>query len=122
MTANTPDEQLAAEQESAASATAAAPSGRTPSPFDDPEYRIAVVDLLGGLAYSELSAFERLTDDAKQAPSLEDKVALATMAAEEFGHFRRLIARGQQVSLELLDPVAGFRIDQAVHDPGRMLR
>jgi hypothetical protein len=60
------------------------------SPFDDPAYRTAVVDLLGGLAYSELSAFERLTDDAKQAPSLQDKVALATMAAEEFGHFRRL--------------------------------
>ena len=65
----------------------------TTSPFDDPDYRIAVIDLLGGLAYSELSAFERLTDDAKKAPSLEDKVALASMAAEEFGHFRKLLDR-----------------------------
>lgn len=63
------------------------------SPFDDPDYRVAVIDLLGGLAYSELSAFERLTDDAKKAPSLEDKVALASMAAAEFGHFRSLVDR-----------------------------
>ena len=43
----------------------AAPVG-TPamSAFEDPAYRVAVVDLLGGLAYSELSAFERLTEDA----------------------------------------------------------
>jgi hypothetical protein len=75
------------------SETIAAAAGPAVAPFDDPEYRVAVVDLLGGLAYSELSAFERLTDDAKQAPSLADKVALASMAAEEFAHFRRLVER-----------------------------
>jgi hypothetical protein len=58
--------------------------------FDDPAYLVAVVDLLGGLAYSELSAFERLTEDASSAPTLQDKVALAAMAAAEFGHFERL--------------------------------
>ena len=69
----------------------AAPVG-TPamSAFEDPAYRVAVVDLLGGLAYSELSAFERLTEDASSAPTLQDKVALAAMAAAEFGHFERL--------------------------------
>ncbi len=62
-----------------------------PSPLDaDPAYRVAVVDLLGGLAYSELSAFERLTEDATTAPTLQDKVALAAMAVREFGHFERL--------------------------------
>lgn len=60
------------------------------SAFEDPAYRVAVVDLLGGLAYSELSAFERLTEDASSAPTLQDKVALAAMAAAEFGHFERL--------------------------------
>ncbi len=58
--------------------------------FDDPEYRVAVVDLLGGLAYSELTAFERLTEDATGAPTLWDKAALASMAVAEFGHFERL--------------------------------
>jgi tRNA-(MS[2]IO[6]A)-hydroxylase (MiaE)-like len=60
------------------------------SAFDDAAYRVAVVDLLGGLAYSELTAFERLTEDATTAPTLEDKVALASMAVAEFGHFERL--------------------------------
>ena len=34
----------------------------------DADYRLAVVDLLGAIAYGELSAFERLVDDAKLAP------------------------------------------------------
>ena len=45
--------------------------------FDDPDYRLAVVDLLGAIAYGELSAFERLVDDAKLAPTLRDKVEMA---------------------------------------------
>lgn len=56
----------------------------------DPDYRRAIIDLLGGLAYSELSAFERLAEDAAQAPTLPDTAALAAMAAAEFGHFQRL--------------------------------
>ena len=50
----------------------------------------ATVDLLGVLAYGELTAFERLASDAQLAPTITDKVALATMAAAEFGHFRQL--------------------------------
>ncbi|MDQ3096309.1 MAG: ferritin-like domain-containing protein, partial [Actinomycetota bacterium] len=38
-----------------------------------------------------LSAFERLTEDAGSAPTLEDKVALAAMAAGEFTHFEDLV-------------------------------
>ena len=41
----------------------------------------AVVDLLGVLAYGELVAFERTAADASLAPTLEDKAALARMAA-----------------------------------------
>lgn len=50
----------------------------------------ATVDLLGVLAYGELTAFERLASDARLAPSVADKAALATMAAAEFGHFQKL--------------------------------
>ena len=53
----------------------------------------AVVDLLGVLAYGELTAFERLADDARFAPTLADKAALAEMAVAEFGHFRLLHGR-----------------------------
>ena len=50
----------------------------------------ATVDLLGVLAYGELTAFERLASDARLAPSIADKAALATMAAAEFAHFTQL--------------------------------
>lgn len=48
------------------------------------------MDLLAVLAYGELSAFERLAGDARLAPSVADKAALATMANAEFGHYRQL--------------------------------
>ena len=58
----------------------------------------AVVDLLGLIAYGELTAFERLATDARMAATLTDKIALAAMAAAEFAHFeaisRALRARG----------------------------
>ncbi|EHK88302.1 ferritin-like fold-containing protein [Saccharomonospora azurea] len=60
-----------------------------------------VVDLLGVLAYSELSAFDRLAEDARTAPSLAGRAALASMAAAEMGHYglleRYLSDRGVSV-------------------------
>jgi hypothetical protein len=56
----------------------------------DPQYRAAVVDLLGVLAYGELAAFERLADDSKLAPTLSDKAELAAMASAEFHHFEQV--------------------------------
>jgi rubrerythrin len=53
----------------------------------------AVVDLLGGLAYAELTAFDRLAEDARLAPTLSGRAALARMAAAEIGHHGRLTAR-----------------------------
>jgi 1,2-phenylacetyl-CoA epoxidase catalytic subunit len=42
------------------------------------------------LAYGELSAFDRLAEDARGAPSLAGRAALSAMAAAEMGHFRLL--------------------------------
>jgi hypothetical protein len=81
----TPDEKTPAVTAIAAQDWAAASA--------DPRYRAAVVDLLGALAYGELAAFERLAEDAKLAPTLEDKAELAAMAAAEFHHFERLRGR-----------------------------
>ena len=52
--------------------------------------RAAAVDLLGVLAYGELSAFDRLAEDARAAPTLSGRAALSSMAAAEIGHFRLL--------------------------------
>ena len=56
----------------------------------DPRAQIAVIDLLGALAYGELSAFDRLAEDARGAPSLAGRAALSAMAAAEMGHFQLL--------------------------------
>jgi rubrerythrin len=53
----------------------------------------AVVDLLGVLAYAELTAFDRLAEDARMAPTLDGRAALARMAAAEIGHHCRLHER-----------------------------
>src|ERR671926_144074 len=50
----------------------------------------ATVDLLGVLAYGELSAFDRLAEDAGHAPTLGGRGAPSSMAAAEIGHFRVL--------------------------------
>jgi hypothetical protein len=62
-----------------------------------------VLDLLGLMAYAQLVAFFRLTDDAALAVSLADKAALAEMAVAEFGHFQLL--RGRITELHA-DPAA----------------
>ena len=49
-----------------------------------------VVDLLGALAYGELSAFDRLAEDARTAPTLAGRAALSQMAAAEIGHYALL--------------------------------
>lgn len=48
------------------------------------------MDLLGFIAYGEVSAFDRLAHDARSAPTLADRSEVARMAAAEFGHYERL--------------------------------
>ncbi|MCA1984561.1 ferritin-like fold-containing protein [Nocardioides nematodiphilus] len=50
----------------------------------DPRYRAAIIDLLGAIAYGEISAAERLSEDAGRAPSLGDKVELLQLAHAQF--------------------------------------
>jgi hypothetical protein len=56
-----------------------------------------VIDLLGVLAYGELTAFERLAADAAMAPTIDDKAALAGMATAEYRHV--LVIRDRLVEL-----------------------
>ncbi|HZS22423.1 MAG TPA: ferritin-like fold-containing protein [Pseudonocardiaceae bacterium] len=64
--------------------------------------REGVIDLLGVLAYGELSAFDRLAEGARSAPTLAGRAAMASMAATEIGHFRLIEAylRARDVSVE----------------------
>jgi hypothetical protein len=60
----------------------------------------AVVDLLGALAYGELTAFVRLAEDAELAPTLPDKAALGRIAVDEFAHFELLVARLKEIGAD----------------------
>ena len=42
------------------------------------------------LAYGEVAAFYRLTDEARMAPNLRGRIAMASMAAAEMGHYEML--------------------------------
>jgi len=77
--------------------------------YDDPAYRPAVIDLLGVLAYGELTAFERLADDATLAPTLEDKAALAALAVTEFHHYERLRDRLEELGVSPVSAMEPFR-------------
>jgi tRNA-(MS[2]IO[6]A)-hydroxylase (MiaE)-like len=79
-------------------------------PPQDAAYTLAVIDLLGAIAYGELTAFERLAEDAKLAPTLEDKVAISKMAAAEFGHLERLHARLRELGGDPYVAMAAFQV------------
>ncbi len=70
--------------------------------------RPAVVDLLGVLAYAELTAFDRLAEDARMAPTLDGRAALARMAAAEMGHHERLAARLRELGADPAAAMAPF--------------
>jgi hypothetical protein len=76
---------------------------------EDAAYRAAVVDLLGAIAYGEISAFERLAEDARLAPTLEDKVAIVSMATAEFGHVEGLHERLAALGADPFAAMAPFR-------------
>jgi hypothetical protein len=58
--------------------------------LDDPAYRAGVVELLGLLGAGEYLAFERLVSEARFAPSLAQRLRIATIAEGELEHHRLL--------------------------------
>src|SRR5947199_9975605 len=80
----------------------------------------ASADLLGVLADGELSAFDRLSEDARIAPTLGGRVALSEMAAAEMGHFAliksNLGAAGIEVEAAMapfVDPIDAYHASTA---------
>ena len=80
----------------------------------------AVVELLGALAYAELTALDRLAEDARLAPTLAGRAALAQMAAAEIGHYavlhRQIAERGGDPERAMSPFVAAI---DAFHDSTR---
>jgi tRNA isopentenyl-2-thiomethyl-A-37 hydroxylase MiaE len=83
---------------SAAASSASTGDSVTPAvPADHP----GITELFALLAYGEVAAFYRLTDEARMAPNLRGRINMASMAAAEMNHFEvlseALRARGVDV-------------------------
>jgi rubrerythrin len=68
----------------------------------------AIIDLLGVLAYGELSAFDRMAADARMAPTTALRAALSEVAAREMGHYRKLVTRLAELGVDPQQAMAPF--------------
>ncbi|MGH3969907.1 MAG: ferritin-like fold-containing protein, partial [Mycobacterium sp.] len=83
---------------------------RTEQLADPPQPRLSadhpgVGELFALLAYGEVAAFYRLTEEARMAPDLRGRTSMARMAAAEMGHFELL---GDALESRGLDVVAAM--------------
>lgn len=68
----------------------------------------AVVDLLGLLAYGELSSFEQMAADAHNAPTLFDKSEMSKFATGEFEHYEKICVRISSLGVDPIDAMSPF--------------
>ncbi|PWJ56205.1 Bacterioferritin (cytochrome b1) [Quadrisphaera granulorum] len=66
----------------------------------------AEIDLLGALAYGELTGFLRLSAHADKAPTLEQTAEVGALAVEEFHHYQLLVERLRELGA---DPQGAMR-------------
>src|SRR6185312_4664990 len=102
--------------------TAVESSGVSAVPTPPESLVPGVIDLVGVLAYGELSAFDQMAQDARHAPTLAGRTALSQMAAAEMGHFRMLSAYLEQAGVDVEDamrpvvrPIEAFHDSTAPH-------
>ena len=69
-------------------------------PGDPARYNSFLTDLLGVMAYGELSAFERLSSDARYSPTLHDRAVLGRIAVVEFQHYELVRARLEGMGMD----------------------
>lgn len=94
--------------------TGAGSEGQATDPGDE-QYCAGIIDLLGVLAYGELTGFLRLAADAEMAPNPQSTADLARMAVGEFAHYEALSTRiselggdPQQAMAPFVRPVDAF--------------
>jgi tRNA-(MS[2]IO[6]A)-hydroxylase MiaE-like protein len=110
--------------DSAAESPMAEAPERNAEPTEDSMFdQGGVLDLLGALAYGELSAFDRLAEDARTAPTLATRAALAKMAGAEIGHYRLLEEHlaglgvaAEEVMAPFVEALDGYHRSTAPHD------
>ena len=83
-------------------------------------YRRFLTDLFGVIAYGELSAFERMSSDARFSPTLHDRATLGRLAVHEYAHFELICDRLSAMGVEPEDAMRPFQASvDAFHDRTR---
>jgi hypothetical protein len=68
-----------------------------------------VADLFGVMAYGELSAFERLSSDARYSPTLHDRAVLGRIAVIEFQHYELVSAKLAGMGVDVEEAMLPFQ-------------
>lgn len=87
---------------SSADQLADSPAPRLPA--DHP----VVNELFALLAYGEVAAFYRLTDEARMAPDLRGRISMARMAAAEMGHYEVLRAALERRGVDVVPAMSKY--------------
>lgn len=66
-------------------------------------------ELLGVMAYGELSAFERLSSDARYSPTLRDRAVLGSLAVTEFQHYELVCAKLAELGVDAEEAMLPFQ-------------
>ena len=67
-----------------------------------------VNELFALLAYGEVAAFYRLTDEARMAPDMRGRINLARMAAAEMGHYEMLRTTLEDRGVDVLGAMSRY--------------
>jgi hypothetical protein len=67
-----------------------------------------VNELFAVLAYGEVAAFYRLTDEARLAPDLRGRINMASMAAAEMGHYELLRDALERRGVDVVSAMSGY--------------
>lgn len=79
------------------------------TPAGTARYDRFVADLFGVMAYGELSAFERLSSDARYSPTLHDRAVLGRIAVIEFQHYELVSAKLADMGVDVEDAMLPFQ-------------
>ena len=83
---------------------AVSPAASPAAPAEHP----GINELFALLAYGELAAFYRLTDEARMSPDLRGRINMARMAAAEMGHFAMLQETLQARGVDVLPAMTRY--------------
>jgi 1,2-phenylacetyl-CoA epoxidase catalytic subunit len=81
-----------------------------PPPARVPAGHPGVDELFALLAYGEVAAFYRLTDEARMAPNLRGRISMASMAAAEMAHYELLRDALENRGVDVVSAMAKYTV------------